>query len=147
MWCRLVIVPDVTTLERAAAELPVVVHGHSHERVDVIAHALLIGADGARERDFAARGGRQLVEQVRGVAQREVRAQAEGGEHGVGGVADQGHPARLPGRRGLEEPERDHEDRVQVDAPDQGPRGGVPALDCFEHGVAEHGRSVLGPLR
>ena len=86
--------------------------------------------------------GRQLVEQVRGVAQREVRAQAERGEHGVGGVADQRHPGRLPGRGGLEESERDHEDGGQVDARDQGARGGVPALDRLS--IAS--RSMAGVL-
>ena len=91
-------------------------------------------------------GGGEPVEQVRGVAQREVRAQAERREHRVGGVTGKRDPRGLPGRRGLEEPERDHEDRVEVDARDQGSRGGVPAFDRGQHRVAEHGRRASRPL-
>jgi hypothetical protein len=46
-----------TTLE-CAAELPVVVHGHPHERVDVVAHLALVGPDGRDQAGLAAGGAR-----------------------------------------------------------------------------------------
>ena len=64
----------------------------------------------------------------------------------MGGVADQGDPGGLPGRGGLEEAERDHEYRGQVDVSDEGAGGGVPAFDRGQHGVAEHGGRAVGPL-
>ena len=65
----------------------------------------------------------------------------------MSGVADERDPRGLPGRRRLEEAERDHEDRVEVDARDQGARGGMPALDRGQHRITEHGRRAGRPLR
>src|SRR6266567_3414792 len=68
------VVALLAALERPAAELPVVVHGHAHERIDVVAHLLLVGPDGRGDADLAPGGGGELVEQLRRVTQREVRA-------------------------------------------------------------------------
>src|SRR6266566_7321556 len=79
------VVALLAALERPAAELPVVVHGHAHERVHVVAHLLLVDPDGRDEADLAPAGGGEPAEQARRVAQREVRAEAEGGKHRMGG--------------------------------------------------------------
>ena len=58
----------------------------------------------------------ELLGQQRRVVERQVGAHAQRREHAVRGVADDGDPRRLPALRRLQEPERDHEDRVEVDA-------------------------------
>lgn len=70
----------------------------------------VIGPDGRDEAGLAPGSGRKLVKQVCRVTQREIRAQAERREHGVGGVADQRHPRGLPRRCRLQVAEGDHED-------------------------------------